>query len=98
MMIQATDLRKSYGDVRALDGLTFDVPAGTIFGLLGPNGAGKSTAVKVLTTLARADGGAARVAGFDVTSEAAGVRRAIGSPPHAPGAATAPPGAGTPAS
>jgi ABC-2 type transport system ATP-binding protein len=78
MMIEATDLRKNYGDVRALDGLTFDVPGGTIFGLLGPNGAGKSTAVKVLTTLARADGGAARVAGFDVTSEAADVRRAIG--------------------
>src|SRR4051812_22739264 len=78
MMIQATDLRKNYGDVRALDGLTFAVPAGTIFGLLGPNGAGKSTAVKVLTTLARADGGTARVAGFDVTGEAAGVRRAIG--------------------
>jgi ABC-2 type transport system ATP-binding protein len=78
MMIEATDLTKNYGDVRALDGLTFAVPAGTIFGLLGPNGAGKSTAVKVLTTLARADGGRARVAGFDVTSEAADVRRAIG--------------------
>jgi ABC-2 type transport system ATP-binding protein len=78
MMIEATDLTKNYGDVRALDGLTFAVPAGTIFGLLGPNGAGKSTAVKVLTTLARADGGGARVAGFDVTSEAADVRRAIG--------------------
>ncbi len=77
-MIEATDLRKQYGDVQALDGLTFGVRAGTIFGLLGPNGAGKSTAVKVLTTLARADGGTARVAGFDVTSEAAHVRRAIG--------------------
>ena len=41
-MIEAADLRKSYGDVIALDGLTFAVPAGTIFGLLGPNGAGKS--------------------------------------------------------
>jgi ABC-2 type transport system ATP-binding protein len=77
-MIEATDLRKSYGDVVALDGLTFDVPAGTIFGLLGPNGAGKSTAVKVLTTLAHADGGQARVAGFDVAREAGAVRRAIG--------------------
>jgi ABC-2 type transport system ATP-binding protein len=77
-MIVATDLRKTYGDVRALDGLTFAVPAGTIFGLLGPNGAGKSTAVKVLTTLARADGGRARVAGFDVAREAAAVRRSIG--------------------
>jgi ABC-2 type transport system ATP-binding protein len=77
-MIQATELRKQYGDVVALDGLSFEVPAGTIFGLLGPNGAGKSTAVKVLTTLAHADGGQARVAGFDVAREAAAVRRTIG--------------------
>ena len=78
VMIQATDLKKQYGDVQALDGLTFGVRAGTIFGLLGPNGAGKSTAVKVLTTLARADGGAAQVAGFDVMREPGRVRRAIG--------------------
>jgi ABC-2 type transport system ATP-binding protein len=77
-MIEATRLTKRYGEVQALDGLTFAVEAGTIFGLLGPNGAGKSTAVKVLTTLARADGGNARVAGFDVTREAAKVRRSIG--------------------
>ena len=77
-MIEATELRKQYGDVVALDGLSFEVSAGTIFGLLGPNGAGKSTAVKVLTTLAHADGGQARVAGFDVTREAAAVRRSIG--------------------
>jgi ABC-2 type transport system ATP-binding protein len=77
-MIEAADLRKSYGDVVALDGLTFAVPAGTIFGLLGPNGAGKSTAVKVLTTLAHADGGQARVAGLDVMREPAAVRRSIG--------------------
>jgi ABC-2 type transport system ATP-binding protein len=78
MMIEASNLTKAYGDVVALDGLTFEVGAGTIFGLLGPNGAGKSTAVKVLTTLARADGGAGRVAGFDVAREAGAVRRAIG--------------------
>ncbi len=77
-MIEATGLTKRYGDVQALDGLTFGVRAGTIFGLLGPNGAGKSTAVKVLTTLARADGGEARVAGFDVATQAAHVRRSIG--------------------
>ena len=77
-MIEATGLTKRYGDVQALDGLTFGVRPGTIFGLLGPNGAGKSTAVKVLTTLARADGGEARVAGFDVTHDAAKVRRCIG--------------------
>jgi ABC-2 type transport system ATP-binding protein len=77
-MIEATGLTKRYGDVQALDGLTFSVAPGTIFGLLGPNGAGKSTAVKVLTTLARADGGEARVAGFDVAADAAKVRRSIG--------------------
>ncbi len=77
-MIEAAGLTKQYGEVRALDGLTFSVEAGTIFGLLGPNGAGKSTAVKVLSTLARADGGSARVAGHDVTTEAARVRRCIG--------------------
>jgi len=77
-MIEATGLTKHYGDVKALDGLSFEVAPGTIFGLLGPNGAGKSTAVKVLTTLARADGGAARVAGVDVMRAPARVRRAIG--------------------
>ena len=54
--VQADGLIKSYGEVRALDGLAFSVEEGTVFGLLGPNGAGKSTTVKVLTTLARPDG------------------------------------------
>jgi len=77
-MIKATDLRKNYGKVRALDGLSFEVSPGTIFGLLGPNGAGKSTSVKLLTTLARPDSGKASVAGHDVLREPAEVRRAIG--------------------
>jgi ABC-2 type transport system ATP-binding protein len=77
-MIEANGLEKEYGKVRALDGLTFEVAPGTIFGLLGPNGAGKSTTVKVLTTLARPDAGEAKVAGHDVLREAADVRRAIG--------------------
>jgi ABC-2 type transport system ATP-binding protein len=77
-MIEARVLEKEYGEVRALDGLSFDVPAGTVFGLLGPNGAGKSTAVKVLTTLARPDSGEATVAGFDVLREPGQVRRSIG--------------------
>jgi ABC-2 type transport system ATP-binding protein len=77
--IEAEGLVKTYpGDVRALDGLSFGVEKGTLFGLLGPNGAGKSTAVRILTTLARADEGAARVAGHDVRTGAADVRRAIG--------------------
>jgi len=78
--IVAERLEKRYpGDVTALDGLTFSVEAGTIFGLLGPNGAGKSTTVKVLTTLSRPDAGAASVAGFDVLTEPEQVRRLIGT-------------------
>jgi ABC-2 type transport system ATP-binding protein len=77
--IRADDLVKTYpGEVRALDGLSFAVPEGTVFGLLGPNGAGKSTAVKILTTLSRADSGHGEVAGFDVVREPVAVRRAIG--------------------
>ena len=76
--IEADALVKSYGDVRALDGLSLAVPAGTIFGLLGPNGAGKSTTVRILTTLSRPDSGAARVAGHDVLAEPGRVRSAIG--------------------
>ncbi len=76
--IEAEGLVKTYGEVRALDGLSFAVPAGTIFGLLGPNGAGKSTAVKILTTLAAPTEGTARVAGHDVQRNAARVRREIG--------------------
>jgi ABC-2 type transport system ATP-binding protein len=77
--IEAEGLVKEYpGDVRALDGLSFSVDEGTVFGLLGPNGAGKSTAVRILTTLARADQGVARVTGQDVRTEPARVRSAIG--------------------
>ncbi len=77
--IEAADLVKTYpADVRALDGLSLSVPAGTIFALLGPNGAGKSTTVRILTTLSRADAGSARVAGHDVVRGAGAVRQVIG--------------------
>jgi ABC-2 type transport system ATP-binding protein len=76
--IAATGLRKSFGDQVVLDGIDLDVAAGTIFALLGPNGAGKTTMVQILSTLIRADGGAARVAGHDVAHEPAAVRAAIG--------------------
>jgi daunorubicin resistance ABC transporter ATP-binding subunit len=76
--IEAHGLRKRYGATLALDGLDLAVPAGAILGVLGPNGAGKTTAVRILTTLARPDGGSARVAGHDVVREADAVRRAIG--------------------
>jgi ABC-type Na+ transport system ATPase subunit NatA len=67
--IEAEGLIKTYPNgVKALDGLSFAVQPGSVFALLGPNGAGKSTAVKVLTTLARADAGRATVAGIDVAA------------------------------
>jgi ABC-2 type transport system ATP-binding protein len=71
-------LTKSFGDVRALDGVDLEVSPGTVLGLLGPNGAGKTTAVRVLTTLLQADSGTARVAGLDVVKDAAELRQQIG--------------------
>jgi ABC-2 type transport system ATP-binding protein len=77
-MIEAENLTKRYGETVALAGIDLAVPAGTILGVLGPNGAGKTTAVRILTTLAVPDSGRATVAGFDVLTEAAEVRRHIG--------------------
>jgi ABC-2 type transport system ATP-binding protein len=78
-------LRKRYGSVQALDGVSFSVREGEIFGLLGPNGAGKSTTVRVLVTLTRPDEGRAAVAGRDVVSESNAVRRSIGYVPQESG-------------
>ncbi|MEU0077290.1 ATP-binding cassette domain-containing protein [Micromonospora tulbaghiae] len=76
--ISVSGLRKAYKDKTVLDGVDFDVHAGTVFCLLGPNGAGKTTTVNVLTTLVQADGGAVRVAGHDLATDAKAVRAAIG--------------------
>ncbi|MET7700960.1 MULTISPECIES: ATP-binding cassette domain-containing protein [unclassified Streptomyces] len=76
--IYAEGLVKTFGDVRALDGVDLDVPEGTVLGLLGPNGAGKTTAVRCLTTLLRPDRGTAVVAGIDVLKHPNEVRRKIG--------------------
>ncbi|MFE6834663.1 ATP-binding cassette domain-containing protein [Streptomyces sp. NPDC057705] len=76
--IYAEGLVKTFGDVRALDGVDLDVPEGTVLGLLGPNGAGKTTTVRVLTTLLQPDSGKAVVAGIDVLKHPNEVRRAIG--------------------
>jgi len=77
--VLAEDLVKVYkGDVRALDGVSFQVPQGTVLGLLGPNGAGKTTAVRVLSTLLRPTSGRAMVAGVDVLADPEAARRVIG--------------------
>ncbi|MGH3897370.1 MAG: ATP-binding cassette domain-containing protein [Pseudonocardiaceae bacterium] len=78
LMIDAGEVRKTFGDVTALDGVSVAVPAGTVHGLLGHNGAGKTTLVNVLTTLFAPTSGSATVAGFDVVRDAAEVRRRIG--------------------
>jgi ABC-2 type transport system ATP-binding protein len=76
--IVATDLEKSYKEVRALCGLSLRVPEGSVLGLLGPNGAGKTTAVRILTTLLRPDAGTAVVGGINVVDDPAEARRHIG--------------------
>src|SRR5205809_6724101 len=76
--IAASGLRKTFGDKIVLDGIDFDVRAGTVFSLLGLNGAGKTTTVNVLTTLMKADGGTVRVAGHDIATETKAVRAVIG--------------------
>lgn len=76
--LSAVGLRKAFGEKTVLDGIDLNVAAGTVFALLGPNGAGKTTAVRILSTLIRADGGEIRVAGHDVAREPDAVRAAIG--------------------
>jgi ABC-2 type transport system ATP-binding protein len=80
LAIEAHDLTKVFGKgrVRALDGLSFETPAGTILGVLGPNGAGKTTAVRILSTVLTPDSGRASILGLDVVRDAAAVRRVIG--------------------
>jgi ABC-2 type transport system ATP-binding protein len=76
--ISVRGLTKAFGDVRALDGVDLEAPAGSVLGLLGPNGAGKTTTVRVLTTLLAPDAGTVRVAGLDVVADAARLRGRIG--------------------
>src|SRR3954469_4821072 len=76
--IEVRDLRKSFGDVEAVRGVSFEVAPGEVFGFLGPNGAGKTTTINMLCTLAKPSGGAAFVAGHDSVRERDDVRRNIG--------------------
>src|ERR1039457_5160763 len=80
LAIEAHDLTKAFakGRVRALDGLSFETPPGTVLGVLGPNGAGKTTAVRILSTTLVPDRGRATILGLDVVRDAAAVRRTIG--------------------
>jgi len=77
-VIRVSDLTKHYGDVRAVDGVSFEVRRGEIFGLLGPNGAGKTTTVEILEGLRQPDGGEVRVLGLDVAREADALKPRIG--------------------
>jgi ABC-2 type transport system ATP-binding protein len=76
--ISVNELRKSFGEIEAVRGVSFEVDPGEIFGFLGPNGAGKTTTINMLCTLAKPTAGSARVAGHDVVSERDAVRRHIG--------------------
>ncbi len=76
--IEAIDLVKHFGETVAVDGVSFEVPTGSVLGLLGPNGAGKTTTVRMMTTLTRPTSGTARVAGHDVLTDAVSVRRSMG--------------------
>jgi ABC-2 type transport system ATP-binding protein len=76
--IEVVELTKSFGPLTAVDGISFRVEDGEVFGFLGPNGAGKTTTINVLCTLMRPTGGRAKVAGYDVASQRDAVRQSIG--------------------
>jgi ABC-2 type transport system ATP-binding protein len=75
--VEASNITKSFGEHRALDGVDLQIEGGSVFGLLGPNGAGKTTMVRVLATLTRPDAGSAIVAGHDLLADPMGVKRSI---------------------
>ena len=84
-MIVVSDIHKSFGDVRAVRGVSFAAPDGKITGLLGPNGAGKSTTLRVLYTVLKPDRGSATIDGVDVVSDSLAARQRIGALPHGAG-------------
>ena len=82
VLVRVRNLRKDYGSIRALDGISFDVSRGDILGFLGPNGAGKTTAMKLITGFIDPDGGSVVVAGHDVASDPLAARRRMGYLPE----------------
>ena len=84
-MIRVEGIHKSFGDVHAVRGVSFDAPDGKITGLLGPNGAGKSTTLRILYTVLKPDRGKAEIDGADVVTQSLDARRRIGALPHGAG-------------
>ena len=84
-VIRVEGIHKSFGEVHAVRGVSFDAPDGKITGLLGPNGAGKSTTMRILCTLLKPDLGTATIDGADVVTDSLAARRRIGSLPHGSG-------------
>jgi sodium transport system ATP-binding protein len=84
-VIRVDRLRKSFGDVNAVDDVSFEAPNGRITGLLGPNGAGKSTTLRILYTVIRPDEGSAHIDGADVVGDSLEARKRIGTLPHGSG-------------
>ena len=78
LVIRVADLKKHYGDVRAVDGVTFEVARGEVFGMLGPNGAGKTTTIEVLEGLRPPDSGTVEVLGLDVLRHPQSIKQRIG--------------------
>lgn len=84
-ILKVKNLKKSYGDKVAVDGISFEVAKGEIFGILGPNGAGKTTTLEMIETLREIDGGSATIAGIDVAKNPYKIRGMIGVQPQTPG-------------
>lgn len=84
-ILRVKNLEKSYGDNKAVDGVSFEVEKGEIFGILGPNGAGKTTTLEMLETLREIDGGSAEIDGVDVAKNPYKIRGMIGVQPQTPG-------------
>ncbi len=83
-ILKVQDLRKVYGDKPAVDGISFEVKKGEIFGILGPNGAGKTTTLEMIETMREIDGGSISVHGIDVATNPDAIKRIIGVQPQSP--------------